>query len=86
MYDSSIRTSPLFGNEPVDVCPLYDGIFGSKLYRYPSSLISLIDLYGYNSEIIGFNSSVFSNGINTDTLLLGNPNPPLTKTLPVITP
>ena len=43
-------------------------------------------LYGYNCEMIGFCASSSVIGMNTETLALGTPNPPFTKTLPTTTP
>ena len=55
MYVWSIKTSSLFGNVPVAAWTLYDGSWGNKLYLYPNSLLSDNVLYGYNSDIVGFN-------------------------------
>ena len=55
------------------------------MYLYPNSLLSDNVLYGYNSDIMGFNSSSLDNGINIDTFTFGNPKPPFTKTLPTTT-
>ena len=82
------RISRLLGKLPISVkhSLFVSGDFGNKLYRLPSSVLSVITSNGYMFLISELFLSKSSNGIKTLTLAFGTPKPLFTVTLPTITP